>query len=89
MTRFIVDREQVEWRELAGQTVVLHLPTSRFVELNVSAAALWERVVDGATAEELVRLLRDRYGIEEQTAASDVQSFLEALSETDLLGTCD
>jgi hypothetical protein len=83
--RFTVDRDKVLWRELADQIVVLHLPAARFVELNQSAAMLWERVVDGATVEDLEHVLREFYGVSTETAAADVREFLAALSAADLL----
>jgi hypothetical protein len=83
--RITVDQDKVLWREIADQIVVLHLPTSRFVELNHSGATLWERVVDGATAEDLEQVLRERYEVSADTAAEDVRKFLADLSAADLL----
>ncbi len=77
--------DQLEWREVEGEIVVLDLRTSRYLSLNETGGVLWSALLDGVTREDLVARLVDSYGIDEQTAGEDVDAFLASLSEQQLL----
>ena len=83
--RFKVAREDVYWREVDEILLILHVRTSRYLQLNASAIVLWESVVDGATEAELQAALIERYGIAEERARADVTSFLEPLQRDGLI----
>ncbi|MBJ7328669.1 MAG: PqqD family protein [Solirubrobacteraceae bacterium] len=80
-----VDVDQVHWRRAGDDLLVLHLPSSRYLQLNASAGVLWEAVVEGATTEDLEGRLVDAYGIEAEQASSDVAGFLQSLRDGGLL----
>ena len=77
--------DEVVWREVGEEMVVLELATSTYLTLNGAAKHLWERLASGATFDELVDVLADRYRISAVQARDDAESFLSALSERDLL----
>jgi hypothetical protein len=77
--RFKVAREDVYWREVDEILLILHVRTSRYLQLNASAIVLWESVVEGATEAELQTALMERYGIAQERAEADVATFLEPL----------
>jgi hypothetical protein len=77
--------DNVVWREVDEELVVLELPTTTYLTLNGSAMQLWLRLVEGATPEELVDMLIDRYNISSELAKSDTESFLADLAERELL----
>ena len=83
--RFKVAREDVYWREVDDVLLILHVPTSRYLQLNASAIVLWETVVEGATKAELQTALVERYGIAEERAEADVATFLEPLRRDGLI----
>lgn len=80
-----VDVDQVHWRRAGDDLLVLHLPTSRYLQLNATAGILWDAVVEGATTTELEALLRSTYEIDEAQAAADVDAFLGSLRDGGLL----
>lgn len=84
-TRFRVAREDVYWREVDQILLLLHVPTSRYLQLNASAIVLWESVVEGATEAELQTVLMERYGIARERARADVATFLEPLRRDGLI----
>ena len=77
--------EDVVWREVDDELVVLELSTSTYLTLNGAAKHLWETLADGATIEQLVESLVERYQIPAEQARSDTESFLAALADRALL----
>jgi hypothetical protein len=77
--------EDVVWREVGDELVVLELSTSTYLTLNGTAKQLWEGLAGGSTLDMLVSMLADRYTISVQQARSDTESFLSALAERELL----
>jgi Coenzyme PQQ synthesis protein D (PqqD) len=78
----------VEWREVEGEVVAVDLRSSSYMAVNKSGAILWPALVEGATQDELVERLVGSFGVEREVAAGDVQQFIEALRENDLLEEC-
>ncbi len=77
--------DDVVWREVGDELVILELSTSTYLTLNGTAKQLWEGLVTGTTVDALVETLTQRYKITPQHARADAQSFLAALTERDLL----
>jgi hypothetical protein len=77
--------DDVVWREVGGELVVLELSTSVYLTLNGTAKLLWEALSGGATSETLVETLTREYDIGSDQARTDVEGFLEALTHRNLL----
>ena len=77
--------DDVVWREVEGELVVLELSTSLYLTLNGTAKLLWEALSGGATTGALVEVLTREYDIGEDQAMSDVEVFLQTLTERNLL----
>lgn len=76
-------------REIAGRTVVLPcdelLNLNLMLTLNGTGHFLWEMLEKGATVEELVRGLMDRYDVSEDLARQDVAAFVDKVIQHDFL----
>jgi Coenzyme PQQ synthesis protein D (PqqD) len=77
--RIKVDTGRVEAREIEGELVMLDLGSHVYLRGNRSAAVLWPLLTEGATRDELMSGLVQRYGVDETTAANDVDGFLGVL----------
>jgi len=77
--------DDLAWREVGDELVVLEVTTTTYLTLNGSARVLWERLVDGVTRSELTDTLVDRYGITLEKADKDVDAFLDVLRQRSLL----
>jgi hypothetical protein len=77
--------EDVVWREVGEELVVLELSTSTYLTLNGTAKHLWESLAGGATFDGLVESLAERYGITADQARADVEAFVTALTDRGLL----
>jgi Coenzyme PQQ synthesis protein D (PqqD) len=83
--RLRINSEDVVWREVGDELVVLHMKTTTYLTINGSGRTLWDRLVDGATLDELVAALVERYGIGTEQAKQDVHGFVESLTACSLL----
>lgn len=72
------------WRRYDDQVAVISLDTSRVRLFNAVGSFLWERC-DGATIDQLVSAVRERFAVDETTAYADVVAFLDDLVSRGLL----
>ena len=85
MTVIRLRADNLFWRESGGEIVALDAAVSRYFSANPTAAALWERLGEGATEADLVDTLCERYEVSRDVAEADVTAFLEQLSSRGLL----
>lgn len=78
-------REDLEWRELEGEIVVLDLRRSTYLAVNRVGALLWPRLLGGVTRDALVQAVVDDFGLARSEAESDVSAFLQELRDQELL----
>lgn len=74
-------REDLVWRQVGDEIMVLDTATSEYLSVNSSGALLWALLAEGCRPEDLVRVLIDRFGIDRETAEVDTQRFLSLLEE--------
>lgn len=76
-------------REIAGRIVVVpagdRLNLNLMISLNGTGRFLWERLEAGASAQELKEALMEAYSVSEGLAQSDVDAFIEKLSQNGFL----
>lgn len=73
------------WHIAGEEVVVLDLEGSVYLKLNGSGRLLWERLAEPCDVSSLTEALMAQYGIDEERARTDVESFLADLRERDLL----
>lgn len=78
-------KDDLVWRGVDDETIILDLRTSLYLALNSAAASLWLSLEEGATERQMTESLRAEYGIDEERATSDVKAFLACCQERDLL----
>ena len=79
--------DDLEWREIDSDIVVLDGRDATYLTLNGSGALLWRMLAASATRDELVDALLEAYDVEESTAEADTDAFLSSLSEQGLLAS--
>lgn len=77
--------DELVWREVADEVIVLDLRTSMYSRLNGSASVLWMALAEGATTSELARRLEEEFGVETEVAKRDTNKFLASCHDQDLL----
>lgn len=63
-------------REVDGETLVLDTRTDLIHQLNATASYIWQRLQEGAAADEVAAELARRYEVEPEAAAVDVAETL-------------
>lgn len=72
------------YRFVAGEHLLVDLHSKAeapFFAITPSAVVLWQELASWTTEGRLAALLRERYGISEEQAVTDVRDFLEQLDE--------
>lgn len=77
--------EDLAWREIDGDLVILDLRASTYLTSNASGAVLMKALTEDRTEAELTKCLMDAFSIPAEQARRDVQSFVEALATGGLL----
>lgn len=77
-------------REVAGEVIVV--PTGAaaadmngLITLNDAAAFMWKQLQEDCTREALVKSVLDEYEVDEETACEDVDRFIDALCQCNML----
>ncbi|NLE99103.1 MAG: PqqD family protein [Propionibacterium sp.] len=77
--------DDITWREIDGDLVILDLRTSTYLTTNASGALLMRELTEERSNEDLVDALMREFDLEQARAQSDVDSFLESLRGGGLL----
>jgi len=77
--------DQVSWRAVGDEVVVLQVETGKYLTLNPSASVVWQRLADGATERELVAALAVAFDVDPRQARDDVAQLLEDLRQRSVL----
>ena len=76
-------------RNVAGSFVVVPigeatLDFNGMMNLNETGAFLFEKMIEGISREDLIKALTDEYDVDAETAAKDVDTFIEKVEKEDL-----
>jgi hypothetical protein len=77
--------DDLTWREIDGDLVVLDLRSSTYLMANASATVLMKELTEERTDVELVQALVDAYGISRTQAEQEVRTFIGELDRNGLL----
>lgn len=77
--------DDITWREIDGDLVVLDLRSSTYLTVNASGTMLMTHLTEERTLPQLVQALVGAFGITEHEAERDVLTFIDQLSERGLL----
>lgn len=86
MDHLYVRQNDLVWREVDDEIVILDSKQSRYLSLNNAGRLLWLHLVDGASRSELADVLEQAYGLAPERAAADTQAFLSTLGDLGLMG---
>jgi hypothetical protein len=77
--------DDLSWREVDEDVVVLDERTWKYVHLNATASLLWRALADGASEAELNERLVEAFPESRDQVAADVAAFLEDLRTREYL----
>lgn len=78
------------YRTIAGQHVLVSIGEGLadfrgYIQLNDTAAFLWEELKTGRTREELLRAMMDKYDVDEAAARRDLDDLIDLFSSKGML----
>jgi hypothetical protein len=78
--------EELSWREIDGEVVILDLRTSRYLNANPVGRLIWQRLANGgATRAELYDAVTENFTVDRPIAERDVDDFVDDLAGRGLL----
>jgi hypothetical protein len=77
--------DDITWREIDGDLVILDLRSSTYLTANASGTVLMRQLTEERTLPQLIQALVEAFGIPEGRAQQDVQTFVDELGENGLL----
>jgi len=77
--------DDITWREIDGDLVVLDLRSSTYLTANASGTLLMKQLTQERSLQELAQALVAAFGIPERRAHLDAQAFVDELGERGLL----
>ncbi|RLV47492.1 PqqD family protein [Nocardioides mangrovicus] len=85
MSQIKARSEDLSWREVDEEIVILDLASSQYFSLNGTGAVLWKVLADGADEDGLVAALTSAYDVDEAQARADVAAFVAHCQELGVL----
>jgi hypothetical protein len=76
--------EQVVAQPVGQETVILHVPSERFVTLDDTGAAMWRIGSASASVAQAIDTLIDEYDVDRSTLEADFMAFAERLHSLEL-----
>ncbi|OGS10725.1 MAG: hypothetical protein A2285_05805 [Elusimicrobia bacterium RIFOXYA12_FULL_57_11] len=77
--------EAVTWRKTGEEAVILNLETSEYYSANDTGTFIWELLSAGKQRAKVAEALAAEYGITEEQAALDTETFIEDLARLKIL----
>lgn len=72
-------------QKLGAQTVLMHIQSGEYFELNATGSLILERLLAGASCAEVAALLSERYDVTAGQARADVDALLQQLHQRALI----
>src|SRR3954452_9492479 len=74
-----------DWRAVDEEVIALDLARAESLAINRSGAELWPLLIEGTARTDLVRRLKETFGLDEAQANRDLDAFVESLQSRQLL----
>jgi Coenzyme PQQ synthesis protein D (PqqD) len=80
--------DDVVFRDLAGEAVILNLTTGTYFGLDPVGTRIWQLLQSGGTIDAIMPALLQEYDVEEPALRRDVDALVGRLLDKGLLATC-
>ena len=79
--------EDVLFRELDGESVLLHIGSGRYFGLDEVGTLIWKLLAEGREIDQIEQRIVEIYDVGPETVTRDVRRILDELCDRDLLET--
>lgn len=80
-------KDNIGWREIGEKTIVFNSVNQELLELNESAAFLWQHLLKTTTLERLLDRFFSRYSVDLKQGKKDVVDFINTLASLEFIDT--
>jgi hypothetical protein len=87
--RFQLRSSDVTGKVIDGEAIIMNLATGAYYSMDGVGAALWELLEQGHSRDEAIAALGQRYVVEHDVLARDVDAVIEDLVAEELIATDD
>lgn len=77
--------EDVTWRDVDEEMIVLHLPTGKYYTFNNTGHLVWQQLAEGKDTSEITSQIMNKYEVDEKAATKDLTTFINGLKEHNLI----
>jgi hypothetical protein len=74
---YLIDKNDVLWKEMDGTVTVLSLATGDFFELNQVGGTVWKLIAEGHNPEEIAHLMKKNYNAPLERIRKDTNLFID------------
>jgi hypothetical protein len=77
-------KEDIIWRIVDDEALLLNTKTGYYFSMNGTATEIWCLLNDGKSEDETAKAIAERYGIDNETAKTDVDELKRTLTEENI-----
>ena len=77
--------EQVNWRDIKGETVILNIESGVFYTLNEVGRFIWELIAEGHNFESIIDQIPNKLEVSPEQSRDDAEKFITRLLEENVL----
>ncbi len=85
MNRIPVRNEEIVWRNLDGEAVLLNSHNGKYYGMNAVGCSFWEKVDGARTLGQITDLLFEEYNVEREILESDIQELVNSLEKSAII----
>jgi len=85
MKKIPVRNEEIVWRNLEGEAVLLNPHSGKYYGLNEVGCSFWEKVDGENSMETIIDLLLEEYAVDKKTLEQDLEELAQDLEEREII----
>jgi hypothetical protein len=85
LSKIASPNQDIVWRNLQGEAVLLNRQNGRYFGLNAVGCAVWEKMDGARTVAEIIQLLLSEYNVPEDVLTMDVLELMDRMHTEGLL----
>jgi len=83
--RYETNGDDIAAKVIDGEAIIINLKTGAYYSLDGTGGEVWSLIEARRDVDEVVELVADRYGVDEDRCRSDIESLVEKLLEENLI----
>jgi hypothetical protein len=85
MNRVLVKNEDIVWRNLEGEAVLLNPHTGKYFGMNSVGCSFWEKVDGKNTLTEIINYLLEEYEVTRSVLEKDLTELIDAMLKNNII----